>query len=378
MRILLLGEYSRLHNSLKEGLLHLGHEVVLVGNGDGFKNYPVDFSLRAKWCESILGRFPRQVIYKLFGFDIAKWEHGLRFYALLPKLKNFDVVQLINESPIQTTKAFELYLLKRLVPQNRSTYLLSSGVDYLSVQYLLHQQGKKNILQPYLENPTLKKEYDYVLDYTTPGHKKIHDYLFEHCKGVIATDMDYVLPLQGHAMFLGLIPNPINTADLEYIPLAGTKPITVFLGVNQWNTLQKGICYFEQALEQVKEKYQDALEVIVVQNIPYQEYIALYNKAHIVLDQVFAYDQGYNALEAMAKGKVVFTGAEQEFLAHYGLQEDEVAINALPDVAYLVAKLSHLIEHPDEISAISKRARAFIEKEHDLIAVTQQYLKKWG
>lgn len=377
MRILLLGEYSRLHNSLKEGLLRLGHEVVLVGNGDGFKNYPVDFSLRAKWSESVLGRFPRQVIYKIFGFDIAKWEHGIRFYALLPKLKNFDVVQLINECPIQTTKAFELYLLKQLLPQNKSTYLLSSGVDYLSVQYLLHQQVKKNILQPYLENPTLKKEYDYVLDYTTPGHKKIHDYLFEHCKGVIATDMDYVLPLQGHAKFLGLIPNPINTEDLDYIPLEGTTPLTVFLGINQWNTLQKGIFYFEQALAQVKEKYQDALEVIVVQNIPYQEYIALYDKAHIVLDQVFAYDQGYNALEAMAKGKVVFTGAEKEFLINYGLQEDEVAINALPDVGYLVEKLSHLIEHPDEISAISKRARAFIEKEHDLIAVTQQYIKKW-
>jgi hypothetical protein len=30
-------------------------------------------------------------------------------------------------------------------------------------------------------------------------------------------------------------------------------------------------------------------------------YINSYNKAHILLDQVYAYDQGYNALEAMAK-----------------------------------------------------------------------------
>jgi hypothetical protein len=39
--------------------------------------------------------------------------------------------------------------------------------------------------------------------------------------------------------------------------------------------------------------------------VPYATYIELYNKSHIVLDQVFSYDQGYNALEAMAKGKVV-------------------------------------------------------------------------
>ena len=44
MKILLVGEFSRLHNSLKEGLLALGHDVTLVGTGDSFKNFPVDLS----------------------------------------------------------------------------------------------------------------------------------------------------------------------------------------------------------------------------------------------------------------------------------------------------------------------------------------------
>jgi len=35
MKILLIGEYSRLHNSLKEGLEKNGHNVTLVGSGDG-------------------------------------------------------------------------------------------------------------------------------------------------------------------------------------------------------------------------------------------------------------------------------------------------------------------------------------------------------
>ena len=37
MRILLVGEFSRLHNSLKAGLVAQGHDVILVNNGDGFK-----------------------------------------------------------------------------------------------------------------------------------------------------------------------------------------------------------------------------------------------------------------------------------------------------------------------------------------------------
>ena len=78
--------------------------------------------------------------------------------------------------------------------------------------------------------------------------------------------------------------------------------------------------------------------------------IKSYNECHIFLDQLYAYDQGYNALEAMAKGKVVFTGAEKEWLEYYDLEENSVVINALPDVNYLVEKLSVLIENPEEIN----------------------------
>jgi hypothetical protein len=79
----------------------------------------------------------------------------------------------------------------------------------------------------------------------------------------------------------------------------------------------------------------------------------------------------------MAEGKVVFTGAESEFLNHYNLQEDEVALNALPDVNYLVEKLSNLIENPSEINRIGQNAIAFIKKEHHYITQAQKYLKLW-
>jgi len=117
MRIALIGEFSRLHNTLKEGLVQLGHEVVLINNGDGFKNFPADYSHKAFWCETTLGNIPRQIIYRLTKFDIAAIERGIRFYFLLPKIKHFDVVQLINEKPIQTTSKLELFLLKNFEPK---------------------------------------------------------------------------------------------------------------------------------------------------------------------------------------------------------------------------------------------------------------------
>ncbi len=94
MKILLLGEYSRLHNSLKEGLVTLGHEVTLAATGDSFKNFPVDVSFEPKLTtKNWFFIFVKKVVFKLTNLNLEKTEKGIRFYFLLPKFKNYDVVQ---------------------------------------------------------------------------------------------------------------------------------------------------------------------------------------------------------------------------------------------------------------------------------------------
>lgn len=377
MRILLVGEFSRLHNSLKEGLTALGHEVVIIANGDGFKNYPADLSTKAKWCETKLGNIPRQIIFRLTRFDIARIEFGIRFYFHLNKLKDFDVVQFINEAPIQTKPSLERFLLKKLIHQNKKTFLLCCGVDYLVAQHFIEKKERYSIMNPYFENPKSKKEYQFLLDFLSKSHKKTHQLIYQNIHGVIASDIDYLLPMQGHPKFLGLTPNPINTAAIDFSELKIDDKIILFLGINRGTYFTKGITFFEKALEIVKEKMGDRIEIIIAENLPYQTYINQYNRAHIILDQVYSFDQGYNALEAMAKGKVVFTGAEIEFEKYYNLTE-KVAINALPDVDSLVKDLTHLIENPAEISTIGKRARTFIEEHHNYKNCAEDYLSKWN
>ena len=95
MKILLVGEYSRLHNSLKEGLRALGHQVVLMGDGDYFKNYPVDIKLHRRFQTGPL-RLLKNLIYRLSGFDLSSWLLLREALNHQDKLKGFDVVQLIN------------------------------------------------------------------------------------------------------------------------------------------------------------------------------------------------------------------------------------------------------------------------------------------
>jgi glycosyltransferase involved in cell wall biosynthesis len=379
MKILLVGEFSRLHNSLKEGLLEHGHQVTLINNGDGFKNYPSDISIGPVFFKSKLGNIIRQIYFRIFNFDLASLEQGFRFWYNLSKLKEYDVVQLINERPIQTTEILEHFLLKKVIKQNKKVVLLCSGVDYFTLKHMLSKKERYSIMNPYLENiKVAKKQYDYMFKYATKGHKKIHDYLIKNCFGIIATDLDYVNPLKEEPKFLGMIPNPINYKKLNFIENSVQNQICIFLGINSGNSFTKGVHYFEKALEIIKEKYNEKIKIVITKDIPYEQYIKIFNDAHIVLDQVFGYDQGYNALEAMAKGKVVFTGAETEFLNYYNLKEDEVAINALPNVEYLVEKLSFLIEHPEKINEISKNARKFTLKEHNYCKIAEKYLATWN
>lgn len=379
MRIALVGEFSRLHNSLKEGLVALGHKVVLINNGDGFKNFPSDYSNRATWCESKLGNIPRQIIYRITKFDISKIERGIRFYFHLKKLKGFDVVQLINEAPIQTTQKFELYLIKKIFDQNKKVFLLCSGVDYMTLNHMLQKKERYSIMNAYFEKiPQAKEQYAFMFEYLTKTHHKIHHFLYENIAGVIATDIDYINPIKENKKYIGMIPNPINLTNIEYKALKFSGKINIFLGINSGNSFKKGVHFFEDALQIIAEKYHEKVNIKITTDIPYKKYISIYNDCHILLDQVYGYDQGYNALEAMAKGKVVFTGAETEFLEYYNLKLDEVAINALPDVDYLVEKLSFLIENPEKIIEISQKANTFVQKEHDYIKIAEKYLEKWN
>ena len=80
MNILLLGEFSGVHAGLKEGLSALGHEITLASTSDGYKKIRgADISFDPK-LSGIAGKI----------------ENRLRPLAALPRLRGFDVVQLIN------------------------------------------------------------------------------------------------------------------------------------------------------------------------------------------------------------------------------------------------------------------------------------------
>lgn len=377
MKVLLIGEYSRFHNSLKEGLEALGHNVTLVGTGDAFKKYPVDINITPKYTtDTWLATKIRRAIYRFTKYDIALWEAGYRFKKIRKELKGYDVVQLINSWSIRATPAQEKEHITFLAAHNGALFLSACGTDTPWVKYLLKNELPYHLLSRYMNDKSTASEYRPVLKYVTPEYTSLYKHVEYLAKKVIPTDMDYFLCLRENKKATTLIPTPINLSKLDFNLNPITEKVVIFHGINRDNYYNKGNDIFEKALEIITRKYPEKIEVITVESLPYKQYMKAYNRAHILLDQVYSHDQGYNALEAMARGKAVFTGAGTHFMKHYQLNQ-QVAIDATPDPLQIARELETLILNPNLILDIGSNAKEFVENHHNHIEIAKKYLKIW-
>jgi len=377
MKILLLGEYSNLHNSLKQALINMGHEVLLVGNGDGFKKYETDILIKSHLADYFLFKLIARLLIRIFKINMFEIEIYIRAKKIVNKLRGFDVVQLINENSFKTSPLFEIKLLKQIFQNNNNIFLLSCGVDSVSVKHAMSKKLKYSILTPLFEDASLEKKYEPILKYEKENYLALAKFVQKYVNGIISSDLDYHIPYLSKKKYLGMIPNPINTQKIKYYGINKSKKISILHAINSSNKIKKGNRFFEEALKIIDEKFKDKITIITTYDLPYKEHLENLKNCDILLDMVYAYDQGYNALEAMAMGKIVFTGAEEEWLKLYNIKEDTVVINAVPNSMRIVEKLVWLIENPKILKSISVNARKFIEKKHDFEKIAKKYIKTW-
>ena len=380
MKILLVGEYSGFHNSLKKGLIELGHEVTLLASGDGFKGYPADIKVDAYlFRNKFVLRKIKNLIFRIFNIDLAGLELLFRIKKHTKNLAPFDVIQFINSNCFLTKPSIEKKIFLHLSKLSKNRYLHGGGNDVYWTNYMLNKHKGYSSLTPYIKDPSLKPHFLTALKYTQKAYKNYYAFFLNNISGIIPSDMDYQIVYKNTVKAFEMIPCPIKINELNFEPIVIGEQIKIFCGINTTNQHAKGIPYFLEALAIIEKKYGKKVEIKITRNLPYKEYIKIYDEAHIFLDQCLSYDQGYNGREAMAKGKVVFSGANDDFRTFYNISEAHMPlIEAKPEVAYLVSKLSELIEDPKKIHLLSKRARLFIEKEHHYMEIAKKYLNTWG
>lgn len=363
MRILLIGEYSRAHLTLAEGLRSLGHEVLTASDGDGFKNYPrdVDLSRKSSGLKDTLTSL-MSVVNKFKQF------------------KGYDVVQLIN--PCFTTQNVRVnnYLYKKLRKNNKKVFIGAFGDDTYWVKACL---GNKifDYSEFFVEGKPINVDFNqrFIDKWVDTPLADFNVKLANSVDGIAACLYEYYKSYEPFfSDKLRYIPLPMNVSDVEFQPIPEEpEKVNFFIGINKVREKFKGTDVMEKALARIKDKYEDKVIVTRVESVSYDVYQQLMSQAHVVLDQLYSHTPAMNALLAMAQGKIVVGGGEPYIYELYGDTSNQPIVNVHPTEDDVFDKLEWLVLNKKDIPEISRKSRQFVEANHDYVSVAKKYLDFW-
>lgn len=355
MRILLIGEYSNVHWTLACGLRQLGHTVTVLSNGDFWKDYPRDISLVRR---------------------AGKWggiEYMARLYALLPRLRGYDVVQLINPMflEIKAERIFPIY--RYLRRHNGSVYLGAFGMDYYWVHQCITRKPLRysdfNFGQQLRADDEAQK---YIADWIGTAKERLNRFIAADCNGIVAgLYEDWICYEPIFSNKLSFIPYPIR-CDSKPL-LTQHNRVKVFIGINRNRSVYKGTHIMLRAARYVEARHPDKMQLTVVESMPFAEYVKCLYDQDVLLDQLYSYTPSMNPLEAMAHGVVCVGGGEPEGYQLLGETELRPIVNVEPTYESVVDRLEYLVTHPDEVYLLRRQSVEYICRHHEYIKVARQY-----
>jgi hypothetical protein len=139
----------------------------------------------------------------------------------------------------------------------------------------------------------------------------------------------------------------------------------------------KGSTLVLQAIEMLKARRTD-FYFKIVEGLPFSKYIDVMSEADIVIDQVYSQSPGMNALEMMAAGKIVFTGATPLGASYFDFMADSPAIDAPPNAPELAEAISLALDRRNEFRNLAERGRAYVETNHSPHKVAQLFVSEWA
>lgn len=352
MKILLLGEFSGFHTTLRDGLLALGHDATVVGAGDGSKAIPVDWNIGTTWSGA--------------AGTLARVAKAVHFAGAAPDV---DVFQIINPHIFPLGWGLNARLLRRLRRAVPRMFLSACGDDALFVQKGIDHMRYNPIEDAVTIDLGLTSH-----PLSTPGELAWNVEVADLVDGVIPVMREYEMGYSGRANLRLTIPLPVNTQKVRQLPNRASDKLVVMHGAGRFGF--KGTRHVLEAFRILDEKHPDRFEFLHLSNLPIAEYLEIMARVNVVVDQTNSYSCGMNALFAMAMGKVVLGGAEPESLSIYGGEQTPVR-NILPDSANIVAQLEAVLEARDKLPEMGEASRAFVVKHHDYQKVASRYVEEW-
>lgn len=378
MKILLIGDYSGVHSFLRDALIKLGHEVLLVSTGDGYKRLKADIIIEES---NPTNKFMKIVVFlsELLGLK-GIFLYFLKFRYIFLNLKNYDVVQFINPIPLDVFGSIASYFLIRDISKNNKNYFLCAlGDDYFWVKYCLNKGFDYSMFDKLRVSNFL--EYRYSLKYIYGlFYRNLNVWVAQNSDLVIASLDDYYYPYHEAGVNVVKLHLPILGSSSSLLARPTGDEITIFHGWQLGKESRKGNDVLDQAAQMLIEKYgKSRINYKIVQSVSYSEYVRLFDEADIFFDQIYSQDCGVNAILGMRAGKVVFSGFESSprFFKDQQPEIKEWGVNASVSAEENFNILSYLVDNKCVIDDIKK---ASLEKSevNDSLNVATEYLAVWS
>lgn len=362
MKILLIGDYSNLHTCLATELKRLGHSVDIMSDRGGFMQSHSDIFIERK---------P--------GF-IGSVSYLFQLFNILPRLRGYDVVQLVNTNFLHLRPGKIKYFFDRIKDQNGKIFLTLAGNDYTFVKacadakiFRFSEFKVGDRLSEFsLENPG--RLYGWISE----ANRHWSDYLLSKIDGAMSVlpeyDMAYRPVLGDKLTFTNL---PVDLTQLPFSQPQTEGPLKIFLGMKKGMETQKGTFRLLSIARELEREFPDKVKTIKVQDVSLAEYLYLMQDSHIVLDQLYSYSPATNALQAMALGKVAGSGAQPEYYEYIGNPEVRPVFSLSPFDTDIKDRLRKFILDRGQLAQIGREGRQLVETHNDVRIVAPRFLSAW-
>jgi glycosyltransferase involved in cell wall biosynthesis len=342
---------------LAQGLRALGHEVCVISNGDFWKNYPRDIDVARKSGKS-------------GGVQLM-----LKLWTLLPQMRGYDVVQLINPMFFELKAERLFFFYKYLRKHNRRVFLGAFGMDYYWVNTCITNKPLR--YSDFNIGEKLRTDKAAIIeraDWIGTTKERLNKLIADDCDGIITGLYEYdvcyrpVFPEKTR-----FIPYPIQEQAVYQTDVH--KPLRVFIGISKQRSAYKGTDIMLKAAEAIHAKYPEQMSLKKAEGLPYAEYQLMMDNSDVILDQLYSYTPSMNSLLAMSKGIVVVGGGEPE---NYKIIHDEELrpiINVQPNYESVYQELEQLVLHSERVPELKRQSIEYVKRHHDYVKVAQQYVE---
>lgn len=365
MKILLLGEASFVHSTLRKGFGELGHKVTLVSAGCIWDcPRDIDISRNMRWG-------------KLSGLKVI--------WTILKNLNVFignDIVQMNDFHTIPLKLGWNELFFKFIKRFNKKVVRGCWGDD--SVVFDAQAQGILAYSDTHIGTKVINVEENKwrIEEQHLPEFVSCSRYVNSHADAFAACLYEYYVYYNRdeYRSRLHYLPLPIEIPEAKDIRVKGAQwPIKVLVGIQKRRDFIKGASIIGNLVERIAEENPYKVEVIRVYDVPYSDYCMMLEEADVLVDQLYSYTPAMNSLAAMARGTVVIGGGEEEYYEFIGEKELRPIINVRPcQDEYNMNVLRDALLTPGRISQLSRQSADFVRKHHDYMKVSKQYIEMYN